>query len=92
MCAISSLAEFPSLITRLFEDDELDPQGCYEIWLNINGNWKQIIIDDYFPVYKTPGGKDQVAYARTKDNELWVMLLEKAYANAYGCFVNIIGG
>jgi calpain-15 len=86
----------PSRIARLFEDDQVDKTGCYEIWLNIDGKWKQIVVDDTIPCAvdpKNPGAL-RPAFAKTKGDvaELWVMLLEKAYAKAYGSYRATIGG
>jgi calpain-15 len=86
---LSSLAECPPLIARLFEFDEKNPYGFYPIWLFINGAWQRYIIDDYLPVVK---GTNHLAFSRTHENEMWVILLEKAYAKAYGGYWNIKGG
>lgn len=45
-------------------------------------------IDDYFPCYPGRGP----VYARSNGNELWVMLLEKAYAKIHGGYFSIRGG
>ena len=51
------------------------------VWLCIDGAWRLIELDGYFPVVPTG---DRPAFSHGEDNELWVMLLEKAYAKAYG--------
>lgn len=92
LCALTSLSENPALITRLFETDEVNPYGVYAVWINVNGIWQRVIVDDYFPVYNPTGRGMQLAFSRTDQNELWVLLLEKAYAKVYGGYWNIIGG
>jgi calpain-15 len=42
------------------------------------------VVDDYFPV------KDnRLVFSRTRGNDIWVILLEKAYAKAYGSYESI---
>jgi hypothetical protein len=49
-----------------------------------------VIIDDRIPVKKRDG---KVIFAMCKDpNELWVPLIEKAYAKLHGCYKALIGG
>lgn len=88
--AISCLATQPGLVRRLFDIEEPNKWGVYSIWLNINGMWKQYVIDDYFPI------NNQGAYVFTVpnkgQNEIWAMLLEKAYAKAYGGYYKIPSG
>jgi hypothetical protein len=49
-----------------------------------------VIIDDRIPVFKSSG---KVVFAQCKDcNELWVPLIEKAYAKIHGCYKALIGG
>jgi calpain-15 len=45
------------------------------------------VIDDFIPC---KSGKP--AFSRANGNELWVLLLEKAYAKAYGSYFKIEGG
>ena len=44
-------------------------------------------MDDYIPIkYKQP------AFTKSNDHSIWVMLLEKAYAKAFGSYYNIQSG
>lgn len=55
------------------------------MWLCIDGIWKLIEVDGFVPV--KPSGTSLVfSRCREGDEELWVILLEKAYAKAYGCY------
>ena len=97
LAALACLAEYPPLIARLFEFDQKNPYGFYPIWLHINGAWKRIIVDDYLPVFNTVshsyyGQKDQLCFSQTNEKELWVILLEKAYAKAFNGYYSISGG
>jgi len=92
LCALSALAERPRLIDRLFDVDFVNPYGFYAIWLNINGIWKHIILDDYLPSKSFGNGQYLHPFAQTSENEIWPMLMEKAYAKAYGSYKRIDGG
>lgn len=55
----------------------------------MNGIWEEVVLDDQVPCTKyshTP------AFNRSKSNELWVILLEKAWAKAHGGYMNIAAG
>jgi len=55
-----------------------------------DGAWKQIIIDDYLPFISNESAP---AFGKCKNiNELWVSLLEKAYAKYFGAYWKIEGG
>ena len=93
LCALSSLAERPSLITRLFDTEEPNEYGVYAVWLNINGLWREVVVDDLFPVFENKQQKTvEFAFSRTSEDELWPMILEKAYAKVYGSYANIEAG
>lgn len=91
LCSLASLAEHPKLISRLFDYDTVNDHGIQSVWLNINGIWTRIILDEYFPAYFN-GVEYDLAFSKTDQKELWVILLEKAYAKAYGSYWEIIGG
>ena len=54
----------------------------------INGIWEEILIDDYFPCL--PNYKP--AFNHTITNEIWVMIIEKAWAKVHGGYLNIAAG
>lgn len=91
LCSLASLAEQPELITRLFDVQKYNENGVYSVWLNINGGWQQFVVDEYFPSVQK-GQKFDLAFSKTDQKELWVILLEKAYAKAYGSYWDIVGG
>jgi len=53
----------------------------------INGLLTPVMIDDYLPTKK-----GTLCFAKSRDEELWVCLLEKAWAKLYGCYARIEGG
>lgn len=56
--------------------------GLYVIRFFLNMKWRYVIIDDRIPT------KDGFpVYARCREEqELWVPLIEKAYAKLFGCY------
>lgn len=48
-------------------------------------------MDDNFPA-EVKGGKERAAFSTANDNELWVLLLEKAWAKVHGDYCKIVGG
>jgi calpain-15 len=88
MCALASLAERPALVERLFITKEAQENGVYRIKLCKNGEWVTVTIDDYFPCYPEGGP----IFSRAHGNELWVLLLEKAYAKLHGNYFLLRGG
>ncbi|KAJ1399286.1 hypothetical protein B484DRAFT_339454, partial [Ochromonadaceae sp. CCMP2298] len=88
LCAIAALTEFPLLIEDLFETKEVNGAGCYRIRLCKNAWWQSVRVDDFFPCFPGAGA----IYTRSNGNELWVMLLEKAYAKACGSYEAIKSG
>lgn len=79
LSALSCLAERPALVRRLFVTKEYNKEGIYRIKLCKNGEWHLITIDDYIPCYFNGGPM----FSRANGEELWVMLLEKAYAKMH---------
>ena len=86
---ISCLTKFPSFIYQLFNSLYISSNGFYEIKLKINNKITVISIDDYFPYnIKT----NIPLFSKPYKNEIWVMLLEKAYAKVNGSYLNIDNG
>ena len=89
MSSLAAMTNIPQLICQLFRSFQLNKNGCYEIGLNIEGEWQIILLDDYFPCSK----KTRVPiFAKPNGPELWAMLLEKAWAKINGGYLYITGG
>lgn len=64
--------------------------GLYVIRLFKDFNWIYVIIDERIIVDKKTG---KPVFGHCKDqHELWVALIEKAYAKMHGCYENLISG
>ena len=88
MSVLSVLANKPYLIDRLFVNKEYNKEGVYRLRICNNGEWQEITIDDLFPCQ--PFGDP--LFASSVRNELWVMLLEKAYAKLHGSYYSLKQG
>jgi len=89
MCAgISCIAEIPGLVKRVICQTEVSKKGVYSVYLCLNGEWVEVSIDDYFPVYR--GTNTPFGISGTTKGEFWMMVLEKAYAKAHGGYFNIM--
>mmetsp|Transcript_16588 Transcript_16588/g.14426 ORF Transcript_16588/g.14426 Transcript_16588/m.14426 type:complete len:129 (+) Transcript_16588:1395-1781(+) len=89
---MSVLAEYKPFIKRLFHSKKVSPTGCYSVWLCDSGEWKNIIIDDFVPCYDHGRGVFKPCFTKSKSNDIWVLLLEKAFAKLFGNYHNIDGG
>lgn len=72
----------------MFQYFDID-NGYFLIWLCIDGFWKLVEVDGYLPVR---ADDPYPAFSRSTNEELWVSILEKAYAKCYGNYNNIVGG
>lgn len=59
-----------------------NPEGVYFMRFCKNGKWTTVRVDDYFPCVPCGGP----VYSKGHSTELWVMLLEKAYAKMHGSY------
>lgn len=82
---MACIAERPVLIERLFITKDYNEAGIYKIRLCKNGEWKVITVDDYIPCYYNAGPM----FSRSNGDELWVLLLEKAYAKVHGNYYSL---
>ena len=89
LSAVSILAERPALLERIFLTKDYNEAGLYQLRLCHNGEWQTLVLDDYFPCY--PNGGPIFSHSK-HENELWVLLLEKAYAKLHGGYKTLQGG
>ena len=61
----------------------------YSVKFNLNGKWKYVLIDNYFPFVTENDGKSNFCFGSSFKKELWVSLLEKAWAKINGCYARI---
>jgi calpain-15 len=81
------------LIRRLFNTDEVSKTGIYAVNLYINGEFKMVEIDDFFPCREEKPGKFESAFSIPYKNKvLWVLILEKAWAKVKGSYDLTHGG
>ena len=90
LSAIAALCKYPKLIDRLFYIKEKSNEHCYGCYIRINGIWQLVLVDDYIPCYGNYGLN--FVFTSTNGNELWVILLEKAWAKLNGNYAKAIGG
>ena len=92
LAAISALAENPKRIKDILVTHETNYAGCYGVKLFVNGFRKTIWVDDQFPFDDRPE-KDVWAMGHiSKEWEIWVNLIEKAYAKVLGSYEAMEGG
>nr|CCC89352.1 putative calpain [Trypanosoma congolense IL3000] len=96
MCAIASLEDHPDRLRTMFKHplsaDNTPKEravGACRVTLNKSGWWKSVIVDDYLPVV---GNRPKFAQSLNDPCELWVSILQKAYAKLHGSYVNIASG
>ncbi|KAJ0397281.1 hypothetical protein P43SY_006541 [Pythium insidiosum] len=86
-----------ALIDRLFITKQTSLTGAYALRLFKNAQWETVIVDDFFPVLADPAAKTTpsagAAFAHSPDfEELWVPLVEKAFAKYYGGYAALEHG
>lgn len=89
LSGISAVAEFPSRIEACIPNQNFNYAGKYMVRMFVDGKRVEIVVDDYFATNKETG-RWQFSYST--ENEIWVQLLEKAWAKACGTFAKTIGG
>lgn len=86
--ALSTVSTIKGLLEQLFVAYDIKA-GVYATRFFRDGQWQKVIIDDFIPC----DADGSFIYATCKDeNEIWVMLLEKAYAKLNGTYQSIDGG
>ena len=71
-----------------FLTQEVNDAGCYAVRFIIDGQPRIIVIDDYFPFTTNRAGGETFAFCKRKseENEIWVQIIEKAWAKLCGSY------
>jgi len=90
LAAIATLAEHEGVIESCFISTNYSPLGRYKIalWNPVKNERETFSIDDTIPCNKD--GKP--LFTTPNGNELWVFLLEKAFAKTMGDYASLEGG
>ncbi|XP_076095147.1 uncharacterized protein LOC143065457 isoform X1 [Mytilus galloprovincialis] len=92
---VANIADKPRLLERVvpardYKIGTNDYDGVFHCRFWRFGHWSEIYIDDKLP---TSGrGGLYGAHSNTDPNEMWVALLEKAFARMYGSYDEVSGG
>lgn len=87
--ALLALAFQPRKIHSIFgEQREVSPYGIYRLRVKIKGQLQWIVIDDYVPVFQDT---DRPLLCGTVGQQLWIMLIFKAFAKVLGSYSAIQG-
>eukprot|EP00656_Telonema_subtile_P009639 TRINITY_DN14546_c0_g1_i1.p1 TRINITY_DN14546_c0_g1~~TRINITY_DN14546_c0_g1_i1.p1 ORF type:complete len:891 (-),score=136.25 TRINITY_DN14546_c0_g1_i1:147-2819(-) len=78
--ALGAIATRPDLLRKLFSiERSSDRFGIYTVRLHKNGDWHDVVVDDTIP---TSGNKPAFGSCGN-DNEMWIPIVEKAYAKLH---------
>jgi len=84
ICKWLSMGVYPPIFHRFRQ------VGIYVLRFFKNFKWIYVIVDDRLPCNKET--KRPVFGCCNNSHELWVPLIEKAYAKLHGCYENLISG
>ena len=89
LSAFACLSEFPGAIRNLFCTNEINARGKYRVRLydDMKADWCEVTVDDLVPCKN-----GRPAFAQPNEGELWVLILEKAFAKHCNSYAGIDGG
>ncbi|VDI35633.1 calpain, invertebrate [Mytilus galloprovincialis] len=95
MAMVANIADKPRLLQRVIPSDAYkigsdDYDGIFHCRFWRFGVWNDTYIDDFLPIVHETNIAG--AHSATDPNEMWVALLEKAFAKLYGSYVEITEG
>lgn len=96
LCALSALAEFPNYFSdNIFHTDKVSTDGKYDISLYdaSKRDWITVTIDDFIPCSEKKWYENsRPLFAQPHENEMYILLLEKAFAKMSGSYGKLSGG
>lgn len=72
MPTISAIARYNLKMKYIFQNNIFNMEGYYEIMCKINGVMRNVVIDDYVPVYKTT---NRPVFSKANQKCIWIMLI-----------------
>lgn len=89
LSVVSAFTYHKLLFQTLFLIKEKNEKGIYQVKLIKEGIVKIVTIDDYFPCHSN---SKFWAFSTTLNKEIWLQVLEKAWAKLNGSYVSILPG
>ncbi|CAE8625829.1 unnamed protein product, partial [Polarella glacialis] len=95
IAALACVAERPEILQQAIVSKQVDPRGKYHfrLWNQVGKvpgtRWENITIDEFIPCYQ---GSFKPKFAKSNANEMWALLLEKAFAKMYKGYSALEGG
>ena len=80
----SHIVEYPKILEKIFEDNEINEIGIYKVKLFFQGSWTNICLDKFIPCFPL----DFPIYTYSSLS-LWPCLLEKALAKIFRGYDNL---
>lgn len=87
LSSLAALAEKPERIKQMFLHRKRNPEGVYGMSLCKNGTARPVFVDEMIPTRE-----GRIAYSRAHGQEMWVVVLEKAWAKLHGSYERIEAG
>lgn len=85
LCSLSILCEYPNLLKSLFKTQVCNDHGLFSVSLCTDGQWVDYLLDDFFPCGHSIASP---VFSQCVQGEIWVMILEKAWAKRVGSYEN----
>jgi len=96
LCALSAVAEFPRFVEdRLFETKAFSEDGCYRLRFYDASTWSwiRVQVDDFVPCAPSKWWESaRPLFSQPHGNELYILLIEKAFAKLSGSYAKLVGG
>eukprot|EP00746_Dinoflagellata_sp_MGD_P133673 gnl/MRDRNA2_/MRDRNA2_67418_c0_seq2.p1 gnl/MRDRNA2_/MRDRNA2_67418_c0~~gnl/MRDRNA2_/MRDRNA2_67418_c0_seq2.p1 ORF type:complete len:667 (+),score=121.14 gnl/MRDRNA2_/MRDRNA2_67418_c0_seq2:99-2099(+) len=97
LAAMASVAEFPHKVEALFGNGNAVPRDgkfIIKLYKVAESAWDTMVVDSYIPCKKRSWYEKMAKplFTRPHGNELWCLLLEKAFAKYVGSYQNLDGG
>lgn len=87
LSTLSIIAERPEILKNILQSQAVVKQGIFAVNITKNGEHVHVVIDDHIPVER-----NSPVFSLSSNNDLWVFILEKAWAKLHGCYERIIIG
>ena len=86
LSVVAALIEYPSFLKSIFITQEINNYGIYGVNICKDGKYRPYIIDDFFPCDNKLSIE---CFSKGAKNTIWLQILEKCYAKAYGSYSKI---